>query len=191
MYISLGSPMKNSFLGEYMASVESIDFSMNINPTLSYMYQFNMLSGSFYGLHFLSTKYKGTRRGWNDRVFFDVNAFVKEASIAIAFDRCGINTLKNIHKLFPLDPGLIDVISRKYIISAKMERLNSWNTSPQLAHEVVEEIFSCKISPNNISNSTQIHNQSLVAMMKKHPELYGEWSTDTVLFPFYFNAVVD
>lgn len=189
MYFSLGSPLRHTLLGEYMVSAaESLKNPESDELASDYMDHLNTIARAF-GFSFVATVCKGASTSRNSHTYFNMGEFVREASVAIAYDCSEINTLENIHKLFPQYEGLIGAISREYVVSIKRKNRNLPHGSPELPRELIEKKFDCKINYDDIVHVTQVYNRSLVAMMKKHPELYGGWSTDVSLFPFYFSAL--
>lgn len=189
MYFSLGSPMNHNLFGEYMVeAAKSLERLVKDEPILDYMYHFDLLSRTF-GFSFVSTNCKGSVESRENHAFFDMGEFVREASIAIAYDQPGINTLENIYKLFPQYQDLVGAISRSYIMSATSKPVRC-PLLPQEAHEVLEEKFECKINYSGINKKTAILNQSIIYMMRKHPELYTKWSNDKLLSPVYCRILV-
>lgn len=105
-------------------------------------------------------------------LLFDIEEFTNEASIALAFDQHGVNTLDIIHELFPEIPELVPYTIKTYWEYRNIVKKKK-GPNAELKRAVLEEKFKCKLTVEDatIETSTSLLNRSILQIFKKYPEL--------------------
>lgn len=136
-----------------------------------------------------------------DKGFLDLPQFSLEISISIAFDNKGFNTLELIYELFPQFPELISNVVRVYFWSIAIPQRPSYQAiSPKIPNEillkqeretypiaetVLNEIFDAEVMYYDMDESIPIRNESILEMIRKHPELFIRWNVDSTMRTLY------
>lgn len=106
------------------------------------------------------------------KILFDIDEFVKDAALAVAFDRSGVNTLEIIHELFPDIPEMVPRIIKRYSDYRDMVPRKK-SQRYKLKCTVLEENFKCDMAllGEDVPNCGEFMNQSILQMFKKYPEV--------------------
>lgn len=195
MWISLGSPWKESKWG---AELSSINDSLRETNTLkrkrrkiSIGWNFWEMAREFGFQSFLHGV--GTSLSTN-KMALNMPYFVMGASIAVAFDYSGYNTFELIHELLPQFPEFIPNAIRAYFLSItsperpdiedattlhEHERLLKMQGTFPTAETILGQIFDTEIWYIRIDENINLRNQSILEVIKKHPELFMRWTADS------------
>lgn len=132
-----------------------------------------------------------------DKVYLDMFYFISDASIAVAFDSGGLNTLELTYQLLPQFPEFVPKAIRQYYLSLINPQRPSHQNQPEIvsarqeedtfpiAEAILNDIFKTKISYNGVNENTPIRNRSVLEVIKKHPELFIRWTTDLRMRKIY------
>lgn len=200
MWISTGSPWKESDWGVRLLRIaemlrDNSAFEKNKNHAVIGWY-FWELTHHFGFVDCLHGQDISTDIG-----FLDLPQFAIEASIAVALDNHGLNTLELIHELFPQFPELIPNTIRVYFLSitnsqppthqnattsyARERMLKQEGESFIIARTVLYEIFDVRVSYSDIDENIPLRNQSIKEFIRKFPELFIRWTADSRMRNLY------
>lgn len=201
VWISIGSPWKESKWGIELMNIAQMlmrpDQMKRKRSDITISWNYRELTRQFGFDSFLSFP---ANKVSIKQVYLDMPSFVREASIAVAFDS-GINTFEIIYELFPQFPEFISNATRVYycsIVSSQMPT-HEHETSQQsyekmlknekeyypIAREILTEMFETNIWYDDMDENIPLRNQSILDTIQLHPELFTRWATDPKMRRFY------
>lgn len=131
-------------------------------------------------------------------LFFEINEFVREASIALSFDRNNV-LLETIHELFPQYPELVSDICCEYYLATTYDTGPSYKGCPsyedstgylsatehtrdyQSVLKILEKEMNCKIDYNCNIKENDIYHKGVRNMFRIYPHLFARWDSDPKL----------
>lgn len=118
---------------------------------------------------------------YTEKVSFDLNELVLKCSAAVALDSSDSNTLEIVLELFPQFPELVGEISKHYVLSSR----KYFEYDSSIRTKILREIFDHQLLDFSFNERTPLRNQSILSMIKAHPQMYARWAVEPKLRILY------